>query len=315
MISDRQMQLRAVGAYLGLAVGDALGASVEFMTPAEIKAAHGVHKQVCGGGWLKLKPGQVTDDTGMSLALGRCILAKGGVDPYAIGWAFSDWMRARPVDIGNTVRRGIMHYRHTGEPGVPESENDAGNGACMRTLPVALATLGESRERVNQASRAQAHITHNNALSDAGTECVITMVQAAIGGATKTQLLHGPVAALAAARPEFQFRGRRCDNPSGFIVDTLRAVFQSVFDSDSYEDCLIDVVNRGGDADTTGAIAGMIAGSLYGSPAIPRRWLAALEADMRQQCREQALALLQFAYGRGERGSDPAGPAARGLEA
>lgn len=66
---------RAVAAYLGLAIGDALGATVEFMTPAEIRHQYGTHREMRGGGWLRLKPGQVTDDTTMSLALGRAILA------------------------------------------------------------------------------------------------------------------------------------------------------------------------------------------------------------------------------------------------
>jgi len=70
---------RAEAAYLGLAIGDALGATVEFMTPREICAAYlpkrGIHREMVGGGWLRLKPGSVTDDTTMSLALGAAILA------------------------------------------------------------------------------------------------------------------------------------------------------------------------------------------------------------------------------------------------
>jgi ADP-ribosyl-[dinitrogen reductase] hydrolase len=70
---------RAEAAYLGLALGDALGATVEFMTPREIAHHYGVHREIVGGGWLKLKAGQVTDDTGMSLALGEAILAHAAV--------------------------------------------------------------------------------------------------------------------------------------------------------------------------------------------------------------------------------------------
>ena len=101
------MQPRAVAAYLGLAIGDALGATVEFMTPREIRALFGTHDEICGGGWLRLKPGQVTDDTTMSLALGQSILSAGGIDALNVAQAFDAWMRAKPVDIGNTVRRGI----------------------------------------------------------------------------------------------------------------------------------------------------------------------------------------------------------------
>ncbi len=292
ILNESEVKARVVGAYLGCAVGDALGATVEFMTPREIQAHYGTHDAVRGGGWLKLKRGQVTDDTTMALALGRSILETGRVDAHAAAQAFDSWMRAKPIDIGHTVRRGIIHFRRTGESCVPENEYDAGNGACMRTLPVALATYGMGAMQVQTASRAQAHVTHNNSLSDAGTECVIAMVQAALDGVTMTGLLHGPVRELVTARPEFRFRDRRRDNPSAFIVETLQAVFQALFDTDTFEACLIDVVNRGGDADTTGAIAGMIAGALYGNDAIPRRWLKALNQEVLGACRDQALALL-----------------------
>ncbi len=286
------METRGVAAYLGLAVGDALGATVEFMTPREIQAKYGTHDKIRGGGWLRLKPGQVTDDTTMALALGRSILEAGRVDAHAAALAFDDWMRAKPVDIGHTVRRGIVQFRLTGKSSVPENEYDAGNGACMRTLPVALATRGRDAGLVRAASRAQAHVTHNNRLSDAGAECVIAMVQAALDGATTADLLWGPARDLVAEYPEFRFRGRRRDHPSAFIVETMQAVFQALFDTDTFEDCLVDVVNRGGDADTTGAIAGMISGAVYGGDAIPGRWLKRLDPATRDACRDQALALL-----------------------
>jgi ADP-ribosyl-[dinitrogen reductase] hydrolase len=285
---------RAIAAYLGLAIGDALGATVEFMTPREIKAEYGVHRDIVGGGWLKLKAGQVTDDTTMSLALGEAILAKQAIDPDAIGTAFDAWMRAKPVDIGNTVRRGILNFRHTGAISVEPSEHDAGNGACMRVLPVALATFGNSSEEIAAAVKLQACLTHNNPLSDRGTLCVVQMIQMALAGATRIDLLFGPVHALMQQHPEFGFRQRNTGNPSGYIVHTLRAVFQAFFDTDSFEACLVDVVNRGGDADTTGAIAGMIAGAHYGFEAIPARWLKRLDQNTAQQCREQANALMKL---------------------
>lgn len=289
------LEARAIGAYLGMAVGDALGATVEFMTPREIRAQYGVHERIRGGGWLKLRSGQVTDDTTMALALGDSILKAGKVDALAAAQAFDTWLRGKPVDIGNTVRRGIIHFRTTGQVSVPESDWDAGNGACMRTLPVALATLGQGNEAVRAACKAQAHVTHNNPLSDAGIYCIVDMVQQALTGADILTLLQGPVQTLITEHPVFRFRTRRQENPSGYIVDTLQAVFQGLFDTDNFRDCLIEVVNRGGDADTTGAIAGMVAGALYGEHTIPRNWLYGLEWDVQRRCREQALALMQLA--------------------
>ncbi|MAT39559.1 MAG: hypothetical protein CL946_08135 [Ectothiorhodospiraceae bacterium] len=84
-------------------------------------------------------------------------------------------------------------------------------------------------------------------------------------------------------------------NPSGYIVHTLRAVVQALQKTNSFEDCLIDVVNRGGDADTTGAIAGMIAGACYGELDLPDRWLQALDPAIREVCSDQAVALVASA--------------------
>ncbi len=288
---------RGIAAYLGLAIGDALGATVEFQTPKEIRHQHGVHRDITGGGWLRLKAGQVTDDTTMSLALGASILASGGVVATAAAAAFDAWMRAKPVDIGNTVRRNLIQFRKTGNPEAPASEHDAGNGAAMRILPVALACYGRPPEMAIFASRAQAHVTHHNELSDAACETLVFMVHDFLAGRDADAVRHERADDLVRRYPVFAYDRKRCDNPSGYVVDTVQAVFQSLFSTTSFEDCLVDVVNRGGDADTTGAIAGMLAGARYGSDAIPRRWLRSLEEATRQACERQAEALLQLARG------------------
>jgi len=286
---------RAVAAYVGLAIGDALGATVEFMTPKEIRAHHGVHENIIGGGWLRLKAGQVTDDTTMSLALGESILAAGRVDALAAADAFDAWMRGKPVDIGNTVRRNLVSFRSSRNPEAPASEHDAGNGAAMRTLPVALACYGQAPDKVIAASRAQAHVTHNNALSDAACETLIFMVQDFLAGVEPLTVEHERAGRLVADLPVFAWDRKHSENPSGYIVDTLQAVFQSLFATECFEDCLIDVVNRGGDADTTGAIAGMLAGARYGLAGIPRRWLRGVDELTRVRCEKQAEALIQIA--------------------
>ena len=135
---------RALGAYLGFAVGDALGATVEFLTAREIAAKYGVHCRMTGGGWLNLKPGQVTDDTEMALCLGRTLLRNGGWNLADACEVFAEWLRGKPVDVGNTVRRGIQRYIVQGTLQTPFNDGDAGNGACMRNLPVALATLNDA---------------------------------------------------------------------------------------------------------------------------------------------------------------------------
>jgi ADP-ribosyl-[dinitrogen reductase] hydrolase len=297
---------RGIAAYLGLAIGDALGATVEFLTPNEIRHQHGEHREITGGGWLHLKAGRVTDDTTMSLALGESILAAGAVDATAAADAFNAWMRAKPVDIGNTVRRNLIAFRKTGNPEAPPSEHDAGNGAAMRVLPVALACYGQPPEHSILASRAQAHVTHHNALSDAACETLIFMVQDFLAGRDPVAVQHERADELVRRHPVFAYHKKRSENPSGYVVDTVQAVFQALFSTTSFEACLIDVVNRGGDADTTGAIAGMLAGARYGQEAIPRRWLKALDDTTQCDCERQAAALLKLA-GQQSAGLPPSG--------
>ena len=284
---------RAEAAYLGLALGDALGATVEFMTPREISYQYGVHRDIRGGGWLGIKPGQVTDDTTMSLALGTAIIADGGsVQPMSCARAFDAWMRSKPADIGNTVRRNLLLYRRTGNPVALPSEHDAGNGAAMRVLPVALAMQAFDESEVRIAVRAQAHVTHNNPVSDAACEFIALSVQDFIRGEPLRNVYRCRIRPLIADYPEFAFRRRRRENPSGWIVETMQAVLQSLLDTGDFESCLVDVTNRGGDADTTGAIAGMLAGALYGLDAIPMRWRKALDPKVREACRVQARELV-----------------------
>lgn len=287
----KEIHKRALGAYLGLAIGDALGATVEFMTPREIRHQYGMHKDIVGGGWLKLDAGEVTDDTEMSLALGRAILQSAGWDGKAAAESFVAWLKTKPIDVGNTCRRGIRRFMTDGSLSGPVSESDGGNGAAMRLLPVVLSTLHDD-ESLHERIIAQCHLTHNHPLSDAASP--------ALGSMTRKLILGGGVKdcrkianALIEKHPKFGFNpypGRA----SGYIVDTMQTVLYHFFHTDSFESCLIETVNRGEDADTTGAIAGMLAGALYGLDAIPERWLKRLDPEVSSEIRQQVEGLLEL---------------------
>ena len=288
----KQMVLeRGRAAFLGLALGDALGATTEFMIPAEIRSSYQIHNRIIGGGWLGIKAGQVTDDTEMSLALGRAVIDAGGWDLKQIADTFVAWMRSKPIDIGATVRKGIRTYLHKGTLEMPLNEWDAGNGAAMRMCPVALVSYGNN-ERLRRYTLEQAHLTHHHPLSDAGCLCIGNMVHAAMAGYDRFAL-HELTRQLVQQHPNFRFNNYN-GQASGYIVDTLRTVFHFLFTTADFEECLVGVVNQGGDADTTGAIAGMIAGALYGEASLPRHWLKKLNRTVRndiEQLTPQLLAL------------------------
>jgi ADP-ribosyl-[dinitrogen reductase] hydrolase len=275
-IPDRkQIVGRAKGAFVGLAIGDALGATTEFMTPQEIKLQYGVHKQIIGKGWLYLKAGQVTDDTQMSICIGRAIRDSQGWNLTAVADEFANWVKGRPIDVGSTCARGIRNYILYQTLEAPPSRWSAGNGALMRMLPVALYTLG-NEESLAQYVVEQAHLTHNNPLSD--TACIFfgrLLHEAMMGGQLGPLLMQ--TKGFVNEHPDF------CYDPypgksSAFVVDTVQTVFHFLFSTDNFEDCLIGTVNQGGDADTTGALAGMLAGALYGVEGIPKRWLKRLDS-------------------------------------
>ena len=284
---------RALGAYLGFACGDALGATVEFMTPKQIQKHHGVHRNIIGGGWLGLEAGQVTDDTQMSLALGQAIIDHMDWNIEAVADNFVTWLASNPPDIGNTCRRGIMRYRDSGELfGLPR-EDDAGNGACMRNLPVVLATLNRP-DLFRIWSLQQSHITHNNPLSDAATLTLGLIVKHLItlGDSDACQQESD---ALINQYNQFSYTPY-LGKASAYIVDTVQTVLHYFFNTDSFESCLIATVNQGGDADTTGALAGMLAGAKYGVQQIPERWLNQLDAAIVVNILRQTTALIKTTH-------------------
>ncbi|HEY8098382.1 MAG TPA: ADP-ribosyl-[dinitrogen reductase] hydrolase [Methylobacter sp.] len=291
-MSTEQILNRALGAYLGFACGDALGATVEFMSPKQIQKRYGVHRDIIGGGWLGLEAGQVTDDTQMSLALGQAIVDHQGWNIQAVADNFVAWMESDPPDIGNTCRRGITRYRDSGELyGLPR-DDDAGNGACMRNLPVALATLNRP-DCFSEWSLQQSHITHNHPLSNAATLTLGRIVNQLING-QDIDACKQEAELLIGQHGEFAYKPYP-GKASGYIVDTVQTVLHYFFSTDSFESCLIATVNQGADADTTGALAGMLAGAKYGVEQIPERWLKQLDQQIVDQIRQQTTELIRLA--------------------
>jgi ADP-ribosyl-[dinitrogen reductase] hydrolase len=291
-MATEQVLNRALGAYLGFACGDALGATVEFMTPKQIQKRYGVHQDIIGGGWLGLEAGQITDDTQMSLAVGQAIIDNQGWNIQAVADNFVAWLESDPPDIGNTCRRGITRYRDSGELfGLPR-DDDAGNGACMRNLPVVLTTLNRP-DYFSAWSLQQSQITRNNLLSNAATLTLGRIVNHLING-QDMDACKQEAEQLISQHSEFAY-SPYLGKASGYIVDTVQTVLHYFFSTDSFESCLIATVNQGDDADTTGALAGMLAGAKYGVQQIPARWLKQLDQQVVAQIRQQTTGLIRLA--------------------
>jgi ADP-ribosyl-[dinitrogen reductase] hydrolase len=288
---------RAYATLLGSALGDALGATVEFCTPSEIRAQYGVLRKIVGGGWLKLKPGEVTDDTQMSLCIARS-LASVDWSPTDIAERFAAWFKGWPIDVGNTCRRGIARYINHGTVVGPFNEGDAGNGAAMRVAPVALATLADGGLLERWAVE-QGHITHNHPLSDAACVLIGRLIHMGCTG-QPLECMQRAVGSVIARFPTFRFTPFR-GLSTAYVVDTMQTVLHYFLSTNSFEECLVATVNQGGDADTTGAIAGAIAGAFYGPTQLPSHWVARLAPELVSEIRDLSGRLVERSpLGRGQ---------------
>lgn len=275
------------GCLLGLAVGDALGGPVEFMTAGAIRGTHGRLREMIGGGWLHLAPGEVTDDTQLTLVIARSIARLGRVDPADIAAGFVDWYRGRPKDVGNTTAASIRHLidgaswreagrmTHGGDGGL-----GAGNGSLMRTAPLALACRRDPAS-LDRAGREVSAITHASPLATESCVAFDRALVAVLEGVSDPLVAaaaveHDEVRAVVSAIPGLE---RPDVRSGGFVLETLQAALWSFARHDDFEETVVEAVNLGGDTDTTGAVAGALAGARYGVDAIPRRWLAVLQGS------------------------------------
>ena len=145
-IRNSQFKDRFHGCLVGLAVGDALGGPLEFMSVGEIVAQYGGPvREMVGGGWLNLRPGEYTDDTQMTLCIAESIVERGAFDVADVARRFVTWYDSQPKDIGNITRLALAELKK----GTPWQEagrvahqqtggRSAGNGSLMRCAPVAL---------------------------------------------------------------------------------------------------------------------------------------------------------------------------------
>ena len=269
------------GCLLGLAVGDAVGTTVEFSPPGSFPPV----TDMVGGGPFSLPVGAWTDDTSMALCLAESVLESNGFDPvdqlerYVMWWREGHWSSTgKCFDIGRATRVALQRFRKTGEPFPGDAAPDAaGNGPIMKLAPIPMAWAHDLETAVLHAGES-ARTTHGAPEAIDATRHFARLLVEALNGASKEQVLRRrddrdlepKVAAVAAgsfldkAPPEI--RG------NGYIVLALEAALWAVASTDDFEACTLAAVNLGDDADTTAAVAGQLAGALYGVDGIPARW-------------------------------------------
>jgi ADP-ribosyl-[dinitrogen reductase] hydrolase len=282
--AQHDLQDKFRGVLLGLATGDAFGAPLEFQPARDPN--HYVTEMI-GGGWLRLEPGAWTDDTQMTLCSVDSLLARRVFDPDDMARRFVAWLHSNPPDVGNHTRavltaigRGVP-WEEASVKAQATNPNNAPNGSLMRCAPLAL-FFYRHPDYVATLSPVLSRITHAHA--DCEHACVLLNVAIALMmmGADKQAAITGAERACAGASEAFRARIRRAQepksetSPSGYVLDTLEVAVWAFLHTPTLEASLIEVVNRGDDADTVGAVTGALAGAYYGLAGIPERWLNAL---------------------------------------
>lgn len=279
--SEAASRDRAVGALLGLAVGDAVGTTLEF-SRRDDRAAR--LTDMVGGGPFGLAPGQWTDDTAMALALADSLAADGALDERDLMDRFVSWYRegrysctGRCFDIGNTTAEALRRYERTGDPFAGSTDpRSAGNGSLMRLSPVAIRHRRDAERRRDVAAR-QSRTTH--AAAEAVEACVLyaDILADAIAGEPRSAVMRprevqrpGRVAEIAAGA--WRGAARSEIRGGGYVVDALKAALWCVGRTADFRSAVLMAANLREDADTTAAIAGQLAGALYGASGIPEAW-------------------------------------------
>lgn len=277
---------RAVGALLGLAVGDAVGTTLEFKR----RDTYEPLTEMVGGGPFDLEAGQWTDDTAMAMALCYSLSACGGLDEADLMGRFHDWYEKgtyscnrRCFDIGMTTERALRSWKRTGNPMAGSTSPDtAGNGSLMRLAPISIYYWND-RPALRDAAARQSRTTHG--APEAVDACVAyaEMTADAIEGAPRSVVLRArtePYAGAIAAITQGSWRGRPRTSirSSGYVGHSMEAALWSVGRSAKFRGAIFTAANLCDDADTTAAISGQLAAAIYGASGIEKSLLAPLFA-------------------------------------
>jgi ADP-ribosyl-[dinitrogen reductase] hydrolase len=286
---DEFMLDRFQGALFGLAVGDALGTSVEFLPRDTFPPV----TDMVGGGVFELTAGQWTDDTSMALCLADSLISCRKFDAQDQMTRYLNWFEngylsstGRCFDIGNTVKDALLEFKKTGVAFAGSAlSSSAGNGALMRLIAIPLFYMNTPELAINKAGESS-KTTHGAQESIDCCKYFCALILAVLKGAKKNELFANKYIfdkfQLKATQNqvlkgiytgEFVKKSRNEIKSSGYVVDTLEAALWCFYSSSSFQEGCLKAANLGNDADTVCAVYGQLAGAYYGAGNIPKHWL------------------------------------------
>lgn len=304
-------QDRSRGALIGLAVGDALGTTHEFAhldPPAFPALADGPLTEMVGGGPFALSAGQITDDAQMACLLASSLCERGVFDATDVATRYLEWAELPPFDIGAQTSAALRAFGRSKDAAaagrriwIGATPPPAANGSLMRTAPIGVFFANDARAR-REASLADSAITHYDPRCRIACSALNAAIAAGIRGASSPNALFeaaleevdAAASALLASPEESETTAARkelledlglaaASDPlldvlghQGFVRIAFRLAFWELLHRRSFAEALLDVANRGGDADTNCAVAGALLGAFHGASGIPTEWREAV---------------------------------------
>jgi ADP-ribosyl-[dinitrogen reductase] hydrolase len=280
---------RYTGCLLGLAVGDALGAPLAFMRPEQIQIKHGTVREMLGGGWLLLRPGQYTLPTRLSMIVAASRVEKGALDTEDIAARYADLYRTGPKDAAGALRTALAQLAD----GVPAAdagrkaheltgEESADNGTLCRAIPLALAHASD-RSALLAETAAEARITHWDQKAAAASVALAVVLSFVLEGLSPRESfdrawdwLEDHSREMPNVLPDVPAKAEEQLDPGSQAIDTLETALWQFLAAPSFEETVVRTANLGGESAVTTALAGALAGARYGASAIPSRWLRSL---------------------------------------
>lgn len=295
-----QLHHRAMGALIGSAVGDALGAPFEFgpagryTTRFPQPVLGGIGEMVGGGPWA---PGEFTDDTQMALALAESLLEHEAVNADDLWQRWRAWA-ADAADVGNITRAALAptQWQGAAEAAHQRLGRSAGNGTLMRVTPIALAFAGHGTEATMQAAIEQSALTHHDPAAGWGAAIGAELIRRALLG-------HDPIAEIddvlrhvpaehrdryeAMLAPQWQPNTDVNEPGNGAVWTCLAQAVWAVRHHPTFEGAVTAAIDLGDDTDTVACVAGALAGARCGIQAIPCRWTTYVHGRVRTPHGEQ----------------------------
>jgi ADP-ribosyl-[dinitrogen reductase] hydrolase len=275
---------RSQGALVGLAVGDAIGTTLEFLPRGSFKPL----TDMVGGGQFCLKKGYWTDDTSMALCLGYSLLECGHFNAHDQMTRYCNWMDlgymssiGHCFDVGFTVASALRRFQKRGDPFAgANTKMSAGNGSIMRLAPVPIFFQYHLDKAIHYGAESS-RTTHASQLCIDACCFLAELLAGMIAGADKNFIRHinyQPKTQAIKSLKSGAFLAKAYEEitGSGYVVDSLEASLWCFYHHNSFEQCVLAAANLGNDADTTAAITGQLAGAYYGHSGIKQEWREAL---------------------------------------